>query len=329
LKVMEALGWTQTSSITVANTNAISVLVGEIIVGATVFGTLNILLDAGASGTTIGLGGTENVYGFDDATIVNDGGYQYVFAGGIAKDTTLNDPGVQIVLSGGTAIDAVLDGGEQDVFGTASGTVVNSGGLQVIEGGGSAIGTTVGRGGTVEVKNGGILSGIDFAGRTATLKLDAPAAFGSTITGLAIGDIIDLVNTSVTSATVSNSILTITEKGGLTIQYTLAGFQPGIEFGVQDDKSGGTDLVVLPAVSFIGPVVHAAADKNWPVTVSGLSGETGALTFTDIAGHSVSLKVTGNGTYLADLSSLVTVPLLRRYPSPIRLATTGTWPEAH
>jgi hypothetical protein len=65
-----------------------------------------------------------------------------------------------------------------------------------------------------------------------------------------------------------------------------------------------TDKGVTPVLSFIGPVVDAAADKAWPVTISGLDDETGKLTFTDTAGHSVSLNVSSNGTYLADLSSL-------------------------
>jgi hypothetical protein len=65
-----------------------------------------------------------------------------------------------------------------------------------------------------------------------------------------------------------------------------------------------TDKGVTPVLSFIGPVIDTAADKTWPVTISGLDDETGKLTFTDMAGHSVSLNVSGNGTYLDDLSSL-------------------------
>jgi hypothetical protein len=66
---------------------------------------------------------------------------------------------------------------------------------------------------------------------------------------------------------------------------------------------------VPPAVSFIGPVVDAAADTTWPVTVSGTGGETGTLVFSDTAGHSASVNVTGDGKYLANLSSLVDGPI--------------------
>jgi len=70
-----------------------------------------------------------------------------------------------------------------------------------------------------------------------------------------------------------------------------------------------TDKGVTPVLSFIGPVVDAAADKAWSVTISGLDDETGKLTFIDTAGHSVSVNVTGNGTYLANLSSLSDGPI--------------------
>jgi hypothetical protein len=65
-----------------------------------------------------------------------------------------------------------------------------------------------------------------------------------------------------------------------------------------------TDKNVSPALSFIGPVADMAADKAWPISISGLDDETGKLTFTDTAGHSVSVNVSGNGTYQANLSSL-------------------------
>ena len=65
-----------------------------------------------------------------------------------------------------------------------------------------------------------------------------------------------------------------------------------------------TDKGVAPILSFIGPVIDASADNAWPVTVSGLDDETGTLVLTDKAGHEVSVNITGNGTYSANLSSL-------------------------
>jgi large repetitive protein len=70
-----------------------------------------------------------------------------------------------------------------------------------------------------------------------------------------------------------------------------------------------TDKNVSPVVSFIGPIIDAAADKAWPVTISGLDDEAGNLTFTDASGHSASVEVGGNGTYLANLSSLSDGPI--------------------
>ena len=63
-------------------------------------------------------------------------------------------------------------------------------------------------------------------------------------------------------------------------------------------------VVSQPVLSFIGPVIHAAADTAWPVTISGLRDETGTLVFSDTAGDKVSVNITGNGEYLVNLSTL-------------------------
>ena len=63
-------------------------------------------------------------------------------------------------------------------------------------------------------------------------------------------------------------------------------------------------VVSHPVLSFIGPVIDAAADTAWPVTISGLGDETGTLVFSDTAGDKVSVNITGNGEYLVNLSTL-------------------------
>lgn len=80
-------------------------------------------------------GGIETVFGSDFAAQINDGGYQYVW--GTATGAIAFDPGVQVVAPGGAAISTTLSGGEQDVFGYASGTTVSAG-LLVVEPGGTA-----------------------------------------------------------------------------------------------------------------------------------------------------------------------------------------------
>ena len=63
-------------------------------------------------------------------------------------------------------------------------------------------------------------------------------------------------------------------------------------------------VVSHPVLLFVGPVIDAAADTGWPVTVSGLGDETGTLVFSDTAGDKVSVNITGNGEYLVNLSTL-------------------------
>lgn len=156
------------------------------------------VLDGGlAINTTINGGGNQNVFsgGMANGTIVNDGwqiisgtatgthvyakGVQSVLNGGRVANTTVYTGGNQEVCSGGlsndtiinggqqnvygTAMDTVLYGGKQTVYGSASGTIinggiqevrsladrtlVNNGGTQVVKAAGRATNTTVGRGG--------------------------------------------------------------------------------------------------------------------------------------------------------------------------------------
>jgi hypothetical protein len=88
---------------------------------------------------------------------------------------------------------------------------------------------------------------VNFSGSPATLKLDAPSSFSGTISGLALGDLIDLVDTAVTTAKVVGSTLSITLSGGSTLAYQVAGALAGNFFAISSDKSGGTDLTLAPA----------------------------------------------------------------------------------
>jgi fibronectin-binding autotransporter adhesin len=86
-------------------------------------------------------------------TTVRSGGTFVVSSGGTADPTRLLSSGAEIIASGGIDGGAQVSGGEQDVFGSASGTTV-FGGSQIVESGGIATGTTVKNGGTLEVQFG-------------------------------------------------------------------------------------------------------------------------------------------------------------------------------
>ena len=62
--------------------------------------------------------------------------------------------GVQIVFAGGTVIATTINGGAQDDFGTAIGTIINAGRFEFVEAGGVASGTVI-NAGTQDVFAGG------------------------------------------------------------------------------------------------------------------------------------------------------------------------------
>ena len=78
----------------------------------------------GSDGGTIVQGGEQDVGGVAIGTEVNDG-VQIVEAGGTASFTAIGE--TEIVEAGGVDVGATVGGGEQDVYGSALGTIVNGG----------------------------------------------------------------------------------------------------------------------------------------------------------------------------------------------------------
>jgi autotransporter passenger strand-loop-strand repeat protein len=182
------------------------------------------------TGTTVNAGGEQDVYGVAKATTVIDAN-QVDY--GTASGTSV-DGGTQAVENGGTAVGTTvysdqLGGGQQTVYGTASGTIIESRGYQDVYG--SAVGTVVSSGGTEfvlgpfaitsntvirggeEIVNAGtaiastISAGlmevapdasigtkpVTFAGG-GILKLDGSVSFSGKIQGFGLGDTIDLAD---------------------------------------------------------------------------------------------------------------------------------------
>jgi hypothetical protein len=84
--------------------------------------------------------------------------------------------------------------------------------------------------------------------KVGTLQLDAPNLLTGTISGLAVGDLIDFAHATVTNAVVNGTTLTVTFQGGTTENLTLTTPLPSGDF-VQTtlDGAGGTDVVVTNA----------------------------------------------------------------------------------
>ena len=103
---------------------------------------------------------------------------------------------------GGLAISTLLSGGEQGVYGTAIGTVINSGGLEEVFSGGTTGDTTI-SGGTLELQSGAVVSGsIIFEGSRGTLTIDGTSLPSNEIDGFTAGDLIEFNGVSFTSAAV-------------------------------------------------------------------------------------------------------------------------------
>ena len=215
---------------------------GQSVANLTVVSGGDLILAGGtALDVVVSSGGIETISsgGSDVSATVDDGSFQYVLSGGTASGTILNDPGIQIVSAGGTAIGATLSGGEQDVYGTASGTDISSGGTEYVQSGGTAV-------------------DVSFVGTGGVLKLDQPSGLGGTISNWAIGDTIDFVSASITSAGVVGNTLIITEAGNQTFSYQLANQQQATAVSLEDDGNHGTDIVL----SATAPTVSVAVNDT-------------------------------------------------------------------
>ena len=185
-----------------------------------------------AVGATIFSGGVDLVEGTASATIVSNGGYEFVAAGGIADGTVIDSGGFVYVASGGSISGATISGGTLDL---ASGAVVTSGALTV----------TFSSGGELILNDavhfGGFVAG--FSGTIDSMDLvDIPyvASGGSATT----------VNwTQLTSGGNGSGTLTVAEGGHIANITLLGQYVAGAgNFSLQNDGGGGT-LVIDPPVA--------------------------------------------------------------------------------
>src|SRR5262249_6595150 len=93
----------------------------------------------------------------------------------------------------------------------------------------------------------GSAQAVTFEGAGGVLKLDNPSSFTGQISGLVTGDIIDLTNTTVKSAAINGSTLTVTKSNNQTLSYQIAGSLSGNAFAIQSDNAGGDELVLTDA----------------------------------------------------------------------------------
>ena len=181
-----------------------------------------------------------------------DGSYLTV-SGALTLGTSLTvDDGATLALSGGTLSAQSIssnDGGSLSGYGTISGAVSGlvfitaAGGTLQVQGSlaGDQGRFTIDGGASLELSNGGGAAPVIFDGNSATLKLDAPAAFTAPIEELVVGDAIDLAGITASSATYSGSTLTVPETNGQQLIYSnVSGALTGDAVTVASDNNGGT-----------------------------------------------------------------------------------------
>jgi len=217
----------------------------------------------GIAVNTLISGGSEVVRGKADVTTINNGGHLSLNQG-MTDHTTINSGGVEIVNAMGGRTEArhttVNTGGLLDIFsGSAGFTTINDGGL-VTGTAGNIVDTRINSGGVLDAKAGVIVTGLTFGGVDhgvgGLLKLGNPADLRLSAHGplhnWQVGDVIDLVNTQVTSVseTPDGRLHKVTVKYGndQTVTYMLSGQEKDTHVAFQSDGHGGTDLILVPVV---------------------------------------------------------------------------------
>jgi hypothetical protein len=189
----------------------------------------------------------------------------------VLKGATINGGTVTVdsgsVISGhGTIATAVTNNGSIEATGGAlldiTGAITGSGSAQID--------------GAASLELGGSSSqSVSFNGLSATLKLDDPFHFTGDITGLAVSDVIELATASgvtVTGATLGGSILgssvlTVTESGGHSLTFNVAGALVENDFHINNLAGGGADLLLS-----VDPVAEAPSLTDTSTSVTGPEG---------------------------------------------------------
>ena len=188
-------------------------------------GVVTLLNQGVANGTTLLAGGTEQILsGGQSLNDVVSGGSLKVLAGGTALGPTVTAGGSASV--GGTK--AVISGelvtrsGMLTVAaaGTASFATIDQGGTMTVLSGGTASFATLNGAGTLAVASGASLTGyVDFAATSGRLDIAGTAMPGLTLSGFAVGDVLDLTGVAYAggnSASISGGHTLVVSAGGAT-----------------------------------------------------------------------------------------------------------------
>ncbi len=282
----------------------------------------------GKSGGGGGLGAGGDIFVQSGATLTIDGGN---WSGGGAQGGTAGGNGAG---GQGLATGLYMQGTQAATFAPAAGTtsivadqIFTSGGL-VLDGPGTldldtangySGGTTIDQG-TLEIgSNGSVAGAITFAGPSATLKIDAAPAngstFGNTLSGMVAGDALDLAGLSYSATTAAAFVQgsTLTVQSGATVEHFSLANTSVNAFNVSSDGQGGTLLTAgNPFDSSSTQVVSDEAQLNAAIRAADFETDPGQYTIKfagDITLGTDSAAGLPNALYAINLQSGVDLTL--------------------
>ncbi len=165
---------------------------------------------------------------------------------------TFDNEGV-IFIESGTAFNLTLsEGVNNGVIDVGVDTLIFNGGS--LSGGGTIGIEDLGK---VEIASGSISNAIHFLG-AGTLQLDTLGALGpsGSLSGLAIGDVIDFAHLAVTGGSYDDTSVTVTYAGGQETLALAAPLPSGDTFGLGPDGKGGWELTVEALCFMAGTMIR-------------------------------------------------------------------------
>ena len=160
---------------------------------------------------------------------------------------------------------------------------------------------TIDGGASLELSSGSAAPVI-FDGGSATLKLDAPAAFTGSIEDVVVGDAIDLAGITASSASYNGSTLTINETNGQQLTYGVTGNLASYAVTAASDNKGGTLVYWGTAPAMTTQYWVAGAAGDWSDAADWVSGVVPGSTDNAVIAYTsgyVAPWVTVDGTAVA------------------------------
>jgi autotransporter passenger strand-loop-strand repeat protein len=227
-----------TSDAVVSNGGVEAVFSGGVASATTVdSGGLLEIYSAGSAGSTINSGGTLEVFsGAVKSGTLKQGAIEEVGAGNTFRSYNIGN-GITLEVAAAAAASGtnVNSGGLEEIYGTETGAIVSSGGLQIVESTGLAIASTVSSGGALDVLDGGALQGAIANDGTVTFDISGSTNFSGTLSGAGTlvvsgGGSLDVVSAYTGSAQIDDAS---------TLQFTSA-YTGAVTFSGPSTGSGGT-----------------------------------------------------------------------------------------